>query len=207
MAAESSTLAWLATPVGFVALVGGLFVLVVALALLFLISELRKPTPREGTPATLPNGMKIMQWQSSETTFLYEEIFGKESAYSQRGEGKVDFKPGSVIFDCGANIGMFSLYAAMRCKGEATIYSFEPIGSTYGVLAANAAAANRGDYRQVFGGHGALKIVALNKGCSDAKAEVEFEHHPNFSVWSTQDASFAQARLDRIAEDLPRATA
>jgi FkbM family methyltransferase len=206
MAGKASFFSWLLTPVGLAAALTSLVVLVVVLAVLFLISELMKPTPKNGTPATLPNGMKIMQWQSSETTFLYEEIFGSESAYSQRGEGKIDFKPGSVIFDCGANIGMFSLYAAMRCKGDATIYSFEPIGSTYNVMAANAAAANRGEYSKWFGGNN-LRIVPLNKGCSDVKAEVEFEHHPNFSVWSTQDATFAQARLDRIAADLPRATA
>lgn len=45
--------------------------------------------------------------------------------------------------------------------------------------------------------------AALNNGLSDAPADVTFEHHPNFSVWSTADADFAAARLKRIEHDIP----
>jgi FkbM family methyltransferase len=186
--------------VGVVVALGGAIVLL-------LWTELRKPTPRTGTPVTLPNGMRIQQWQKSETDFLYEEIWGRESAYSK--EDKIVFEPGATIVDAGANIGMFSLYAAARCKGDAAIYAFEPIDTTYAVLRANAEAATNGAFEETFrpGPKASLKITAINKGLSDKPADVVFEHHPNFSVWSTQDAKFAVERLDRIAEDLPRATA
>ena len=199
-------LSFRASPLGVAAAVAGVAgaALLCVVALIFF--ELRKPTPRSGTPCTLPNGMRVHQWQSSETDFLYKEIWGDESAY---GKAMIVFEPGATIVDAGANVGMFSLYAAARCRGDATIYAFEPIPSTHAVLVANAASANAGAYASVFKPKpGAkLSIKAFNVGLSDAPADVVFDHHPNFSVWSTQDAHFGKARLDRIADDLPRATA
>jgi FkbM family methyltransferase len=176
-----------------------------------IIVELSKPTPRGGSATTLPNGMRITHWQQSETQFLYDEIWGAESAYAggRGGAAALRFAPGAVIVDAGANIGMFSLYAAARCGGDVRIFAFEPIPSTFGVLAANAAAANRGEFGAVFRPFKGAKVAikAFNCGLSDKAADVVFEHHPNFSVWSTTDAKFAQQRIDRIAGDLPRATA
>lgn len=45
----------------------------------------------------------------------------------------------AVIFDIGANIGIFSLYAFSYCNEEATIYSFEPIPTTFQCLQNNLA--------------------------------------------------------------------
>jgi FkbM family methyltransferase len=103
-----------------------------------------------------------------------------------------------LILDVGANIGMFSLFAGERCGGDARIVSFEPIPSTHSVLQANAelALARSG---------GKVRIQALNVGLSSHPAAVTFEHHPHFTVWSTNDAAFAEARLARIIDDMPRA--
>jgi hypothetical protein len=67
-----------------------------------------------------------------------------------------------------AVIAVFTLYAASRCRGDAAIYSFEPIPSTFAVsktpcrfkltqaacmvqvMSANAQAANSGRYDDVF---------------------------------------------------------
>jgi hypothetical protein len=99
---------------------------------------------------------------------------------------------------------MFSLFAAHACSGDARIVSFEPIPSTHAVLSANASAANSRALAAHLGA-GTPRIEALNVGLSDAPAAVTFEHHPHFTVWSTQDASFADERLARITADLPRA--
>ena len=193
------------------ALLFGAVLLILPVLLVLLLTcvacrALSAPTPLGGSPTTLPNGMRITHWQSTETDFLYSEIWGAESAYGR--PGSVEFKPGAVVIDAGANIGMFSLYAAARCRGDARIYSFEPIPSTHAVLAANAAAANAGAYAAQFEpAKGAtLAIKTFNLGLSDSAASVVFEHHPNLTIWSTTDADFAQKRLDRIAGDLPRAT-
>lgn len=177
---------------------------VLALIALLLVVELSKAPPKGGSPYALPNGMTIQHWQKAETDFLYTEIWGAESAYSHRG-GLV-FRPGATVLDAGANIGMFSLYAAAACQGAARIVSFEPIKPTYDVMAANMRAAAEGRYASVFGGKpGALRVEPLNVGLSDKPADVVFEHHPHFTVWSTQDAAFADQRLERITADMPRA--
>lgn len=196
-----------ATPLNWIVFAVGAFTALVAIALLLLWLEVSKPPPRRGTPYKLPNGMQIQHWQKSETDFLYEEIWGSESAYA--GEDKITFTPGATILDAGANIGMFSMYAAYRCKGDATIYSFEPIPTTFEVLRANAEAANAGRFDAVFkpAAGSKTKINAMNVGLSQTSCDARFEHHPHFSVWSTQDAKFAVARLERIAADVPRAAA
>src|SRR5262249_22505755 len=55
----------------------------------------------------LPNGMIIRHHNKNETDFSYKEIF-EEQIYLRHG---VVLKPGDCIFDVGANIGMFSLFA------------------------------------------------------------------------------------------------
>lgn len=185
-------------------LILGIVVVLVAILAVIVVKELSKDPPKGGTPVTLPNGMKIMQWQKGETDFLFTEIFGYENAYAR---GEITFRPGATIIDAGANIGMFSLFAAMQCRGDAKIISFEPIPTTHAVLSANATSANKGEYDHIFKARPGAKldIVPLNVGLSDAPASVTFEHHPHFSVWSTSDPKFAAERLLRIKNDLPRA--
>lgn len=187
----------------------GLLALLILLVVAFLVVEIMKPPPTGGTPYTLPNGMRISHWQASETDFLYSEIWGAENAYGAAGGGApLIFRPGALILDAGANIGMFSLFAAARCGGHARVVSFEPIPSTFSVLAANARAAVAGEFDAVLraggGGGGPLVMEPQNVGLSGAPLDTHFEHHPHFTVWSTQDAAFADARLTRITEDMPR---
>jgi hypothetical protein len=188
------------------AVVGGVLVLLLALFLAGLgivYAELSKPCPREGTPVTLPNGMRIKHWQKAETDFLYKEIFGDALAYTQ---GGIRFRPGQFIVDAGANIGMFALYAAKQCAGDATIVCFEPMPTTFSVLKQNALAANEGAFADTFlpVPGAALSIRPFMLGLSDGPAEVVFEHHPYFSIWSTTDAKFAGERRQRILDDLVR---
>ncbi|HSE17007.1 MAG TPA: amino acid adenylation domain-containing protein [Pyrinomonadaceae bacterium] len=71
----------------------------------------------------LDNGMSIAHQNREETDALYEEIF------LQRGyeRGRVAIPAGdTVVIDVGANIGMFTLYAASR-NPRAKIYAIEPI--------------------------------------------------------------------------------
>jgi FkbM family methyltransferase len=54
------------------------------------------------------------------------------------------FRPGGVFWDVGANVGVFSLYAALR--GDTAVVAFEPAAVNYFLLAANCEA-NRADDR------------------------------------------------------------
>jgi amino acid adenylation domain-containing protein/FkbM family methyltransferase len=81
----------------------------------------------------MENGLSVVAKNRGETVFLYDEIFAGES-YLRHG---IDLRPGSVVFDVGANIGMFALYAGLKCPG-AKVYAFEPIPEIHKLLAMNA---------------------------------------------------------------------
>ena len=86
-------------------------------------SESQSPNPWVDRlkPATLPNGLSIWEINHHETEFLYSEIF-QQDLYFRRG---MTLPPGAVVFDVGANIGMFSLLVRQRCP-DATVFAFEP---------------------------------------------------------------------------------
>ena len=166
------------------------------------------PTPRRGSPATLPNGLAIQQWTATETDILFKEIWGPASCYSKG--GRVRFAPGMTIVDCGANIGLFSLFAARECGGRCRVLSIEPIPSTHAVLRDNAASASTGAMAAVLGGgKDGIDIVAVNVAVGDVprgkRVPATFHHHPNLSIWSTSDAGLASDRVARIVTDFSHA--
>ncbi|MEA2464611.1 MAG: hypothetical protein QOJ98_2358, partial [Acidobacteriota bacterium] len=83
--------------------------------------------------ATLPDGSLVFHQNQGETDFLYEEIF-RDDIYLKHG---LTLNDGDCIFDVGANIGLFSLFVAQRCR-NATIYAFEPIPKVFESLRLNA---------------------------------------------------------------------
>jgi FkbM family methyltransferase len=68
-------------------------------------------------------------------------------------------KPGSVVIDCGANIGAYSIPLARRI-GSGTVISFEPHPGTISRLKANIAL------------NGLQNVIAVPMGLSDAEEEV-----------------------------------
>ncbi|WP_293105514.1 FkbM family methyltransferase, partial [Moorena sp. SIO3I6] len=80
----------------------------------------------------LPNGMVIVHLNQNETDFLYQEIF-ENAEYFQHG---IRINEGDCIFDVGANIGMFSLFASQQVK-DLEIFAFEPIPPVFKVLEMN----------------------------------------------------------------------
>jgi 31-O-methyltransferase len=85
--------------------------------------------------ARLANGLELAQVNQYETNYLYEEIFtGRQ--YLPASLPDLPREP--VVFDIGANIGMFSLFAAQTWPG-ARIEAFEPVPEVFAALEHNVA--------------------------------------------------------------------
>jgi len=69
----------------------------------------------------LPNGLTISNVNPSETVSLYQEIF-TDNIYFKNG---IELNDDSIVFDIGANIGLFSLQLGL-INPNLTIYAFEP---------------------------------------------------------------------------------
>jgi amino acid adenylation domain-containing protein/FkbM family methyltransferase len=80
----------------------------------------------------LPNNMAIAHLNKHETDFIYSAIF-EHQTYLKHG---VNFNDNDCIFDVGANIGLFSLFANHICKNP-KIYAFEPNPAVFKLLKAN----------------------------------------------------------------------
>ncbi len=92
----------------------------------------------------------------------------------------ISISAGDVVVDVGANIGVFTLYAA---KQGAQVYAYEPMPPTYAVLQQNIEA------------HGLGQLVhTRNIGLSDQAEDKMMFHYLKLSVcdaWTAQDTLFA----------------
>lgn len=130
------------------------------------ILRLQEEAGSELSLYTLPNGLELVHRNKNETEFMYREIWDNES-YSKRG---IALEEGSCIFDVGANIGMFALYAGAISK-NCTIYAFEPIPPVFRALEQN------------------VRLYGLNArlfacGLADANKTETFSYYPNLSILS-----------------------
>ena len=124
----------------------------------------------------MPNGLSVVARNRGETTFLYDEIF-VEQGYWQHG---IDLRPGSVVFDVGANVGMFALYVGLRCPG-AKVYAFEPIPEIHKLLSLNAG---------LYPWDIAPRQVALGR----EEGTVSFTYYPHVSILSGRYADYEEER-------------
>jgi len=80
----------------------------------------------------LPNREEIFCVNRAEASLLYEDIY-RDRSYLKHG---ITIQDDDCIFDVGANIGLFSLFASQQAA-RLKIYAFEPIPPIYDVLSAN----------------------------------------------------------------------
>jgi len=125
----------------------------------------------------LPNGMEIAHKNIYETNYLYKEHFEKET-YIKHG---ISLRPGSCIFDVGANIGIFSLSVANSCN-DVRIYAFEPIPPIFDLLQINSAIFEE-------------KIKPYQIGLSNRNDIAEFTYYPHQSVMSGM-SSLVDIKMD-----------
>lgn len=113
-----------------------------------------------------------------ESRYLYNEIFVKQ-AYLRHG---LSLPTDAIVFDVGANIGMFSLFVGSRCP-TAFIYAFEPIPSIYEKLRRNLSPVSD-------------RVRLFCCGLSDAAGEEEFTFYPGYSMMSAK-AAYADTAGDK----------
>jgi FkbM family methyltransferase len=136
----------------------------------------RIPLPTPGRVHVWPNGLRIVAQSQTEAEHFYDDIFEKE-IYRRHG---IELRDGACVFDVGANIGSFMLYAHQACRG-ARIYSFEPAPPLFEKLRLNAAL-NRVDAR------------LFNVGLSDREGTAELTFYPRSSGMSSFHADKEQEK-------------
>ncbi|MEV0899866.1 FkbM family methyltransferase [Actinoplanes sp. NPDC049802] len=119
---------------------------------------------------TFAGGLTVHGLNRNETDYLYKEIF-EDQVYTPPGGFQLPDDP--VVFDVGANIGMFTLFAAQRFPG-ARIFSFEPVPRTFDVLSRNV--------------EGLAGVRPLNMALGDARQTRELTFYPQYSMMSGFDA-------------------
>ncbi|MDR3713479.1 MAG: FkbM family methyltransferase [Puia sp.] len=124
---------------------------------------------------TLPNGLCITEINSYETQFLYDEIF-VQNVYGSYG---IQITPDDVVFDIGANIGLFALYMAERFN-PARIICFEPAPHCIEAIRENLA--SLGD-----------RVLVLPTALGASVGETEFTYYPKYTLMSSM---FADEKRD-----------
>ncbi len=119
----------------------------------------------------LPDGSEVFHLNASETDFLYREIF-EDRSYLRHG---VELEDGDCVFDVGANIGLFSLFAG-RLRQGVRLYAFEPIPPVFEILRENLALYD-------------LDARGFDVGVGIREEEVAFDFYPHASVLSGQHGS------------------
>ena len=124
----------------------------------------------------LPGGMAVVAPHANEAEFVHREIF-EDREYLRHG---IDIPPDGCVFDVGAHVGMFTLFAGAVAPG-ATVHAFEPIPELFRMLSLNTA---------VHGVDARLHPLGLAEEPGDAT----FTYYPDVSIMSGR---FADADADR----------
>jgi FkbM family methyltransferase len=138
----------------------------------------------------LPDGRKVAHLNRGETDSLYQEIF-VDRVYTPRGFPVLPPEP--TIFDVGANIGLFSLFALDEWA-SARVYAFEPIPEIFVVL--------RDNLRQHPG------ATAIPTALGAASGTVTARYYPRYTMMSglhadpDQDRAIVKRYMTNTAEGL-----
>jgi phthiocerol/phenolphthiocerol synthesis type-I polyketide synthase E len=122
---------------------------------------------------TLPNGLSIRCQSRAEARYFYQTIF-EERSYLRHG---LRIDPGATVLDVGANIGIFSMFAALEAPGI-RLYSFEPVRPLFDMLRSNLV-----DLCD--------DATLLNSGISDTTGESVITYYPNSPGMSSFQADRA----------------
>ena len=128
----------------------------------------RRNAPRlDGhTRYALRNGLAVVHQNKNETDYLHRELF-LERVYVRHG---VRMPARGVIFDVGANIGMFSLFASLHAPA-CRVYAFEPLPPLHQTLNLNC---------ELYGG----EVKTFNFGLSHQEQSTTFTFYSRYTMMS-----------------------
>lgn len=136
--------------------------------------QLKSPSIPE---VTLANGMTVFYLQKGEAQLVAEEV--KE--YIKNG---IELHEGDTVFDVGANIGVFALWAYQLCRQNVNVYAFEPIPAIFEILQRNA---QRFDPER-------LKVFPY--GLAREHKTTTFAYYPEATLWSSAYLEFSQEQIE-----------
>ena len=124
-------------------------------------------------PKSEMNEMAIEHHGSFQTSVIFKEVF-EDEVYLKHG---IRLNEGAVVFDVGANIGLFTLFVNRKCP-TAQIYAFEPLPPNFELLRANVARHE-------------MDVHLFNYGLSECSATADFVFYPEAAGLSGQAANRA----------------
>jgi FkbM family methyltransferase len=120
----------------------------------------------------LKNGLSVYHLNKYETDFSYREIF-EDSTYLKHG---ISLEDNACIFDVGANIGLFAIFAKQLCP-DAKVFAFEPAPEVCRLLQLNVAKYDP-------------DIQVYQCGLSDKESVTNYTYYPHYSIMSGFHADF-----------------
>jgi FkbM family methyltransferase len=130
---------------------------------------------------SLPDGLQILAPSPLEAAVLYREIV-TDRTYERHG---IAARSGDVVFDVGANIGLFSIHLGRTAPGV-RLYAFEPIPPLFAALSRNINDHGRG-------------VRAFNVGLADREGVAIFEFDPFLAMNATMHPAALRDAADRKA--------
>ena len=124
----------------------------------------------------LPNGLVVAHLNKNETEFIYQEIW-EDQTYLKNG---IAINAGDCIFDVGANIGLFTLWASQMSQ-DVSIYAFEPIPPIFELLRFNT---------EIYGSN----VKLFDCGLSSKSKIEKFTYYPHISGMSGRLADANEER-------------
>jgi amino acid adenylation domain-containing protein/FkbM family methyltransferase len=133
----------------------------------YLVPEPRwAPTVQGYVRYVMPNKMAIAYLNKNEVDAIYEEIF-EDQVHTL---DLITIEDGDCIFDVGANIGLFTLFASTRSR-ELNIFAFEPHPQLCEILRINS---------KLY----VPNVHVFECGLSNEEKSAQFTFYPRASVWS-----------------------
>jgi FkbM family methyltransferase len=136
----------------------------------------RENSLRDKALCELPNGMVVSYLSKNETEYVYKELW-EEQSYLRHG---ITIRSGDCIFDVGANIGLFSLFAN-HLEKDISVYAFEPIPPIYELMRLN---------MEIYG----LNVKMFDCGLSSEDKVDSFTYYPYASIMSGRFADTLQEK-------------